>query len=282
MSGLVLGIDIPPGESDLITQGDDRRITLHANELHRDSVSFAAFDYEEKDCQPKFTPGPTLILNQYQPTYVTVQNNMSASTAVHWHGLEIDSWSDGVPGWSSSNGLTSPVIESGDSFEYKLTLMRPGTFVYHSHLDDINQLTKGLYGALIVMEEGEEFDPRFDHIYMQGWRSPFPSSLDDLDLNGWDEIPIQSAKVGESHKIRLINIAPAGQASVEMLKDSVSYPLIFYAKDGATIREDQQILLERSPRFGVGETADFIFEPKEPGTYYLDFRMWRQKWVVSE
>ena len=117
---------------------------------------------------------------------------------------------------------------------------------------------------------------------MQGWKSPAPGSLDDLDLNGWDEIPIQTAKVGESHRIRLINIAPAGQASVQVLKDSVSYPIRFIAKDGATIREDQQKLIKRSPRFGVGETADFIFEPDEPGTYYLDFRMWRQKWIVTE
>jgi FtsP/CotA-like multicopper oxidase with cupredoxin domain len=286
MAGLVIGVEIPDGESDLISKGEERRITLHANELKTENNLYAEFDFEKSECDSVFSPGPPLILRQYQPTYVTVENHMSDATSVHWHGLEIDSWSDGVPGWSSSEGVTSPMIEPGEEFEYKLTLMRPGTFVYHSHLDDINQLTKGLYGAIIVIGEDEEYNPEFDHSYMIGWNTPAPTSMDALDINGWKEIPVQKATVGETHKVRVVNIAPAGNVRVSVLKDSTAYPIKFVAKDGATIRESQQKQIEESQRFGVGEAADFHFTPREPGTYKLNFRFGRsskqQTWIVTE
>lgn len=93
-------------------------------------------------------------------------------TGIHWQGLELDGWADGVPGWSASDGMVSPVIDPGDSFTYKLSSMRPGTFIYHSHLDDISQLTGGLYGALIVLGEGEEFDPELDHLAISWLAEP--------------------------------------------------------------------------------------------------------------
>ena len=42
--------------------------------------------------------------------------------------------------------------------------MRPGTFIYHSHLDDVHQLSGGLYGPVVVLPEGEWFDPRTDQV----------------------------------------------------------------------------------------------------------------------
>lgn len=288
MAGLVLGIEVQPGPTDLIERGDPSRFTLHAMEFGPDSSKTYGFTLDpefQPDRRQDAVPGPILVMKQYQPTYVTVQNDMSIPTGVHWHGLELDSWADGVPGWSASDGQVSPVIEPGRSFTYKLSLMRPGTFIYHSHLDDVHQLTGGLYGALIVLPESEAFDPDRDHTYVVGWNSVEPFALTDMELNGRFEQPVQHAVVGEIHRIRLINIAPAGMVFARMLKDENPVSLTALAKDGADLPARQRVDLEMSPRFGVGETADFAFTPSEPGTYdlvigYAPEFAWHQTWEV--
>jgi len=44
-------------------------------------------------------------------------------------------------------------------------------------------------------------------------------------------------------------------------------PLKLIAKDGADLPENQHVDYDVSPRYGVGETADYAFTPTESGTY---------------
>ena len=260
MAGLVVGIEVQPGPSDLIAHGEPRHITLNVNEYTADTLYNYGFSIDpdfRPDSLHGATPGPILVLKQYQTTFVTVENHMSIPTGIHWYGLELDSWSDGVPGWSASDGRVSPVIPPGGKFTYKLSLMRPRTFIYHSHLDDVNQLACGLYGALLVLAEDETYDPETDHIAIVGWKNPDATSFEEVELNGRMEQPVQHAVVGEAHRIRLIHIAPAGQLSVRMLKGEIPVLLKAVAKDGSELPVNQQIDLEISPILGVGETADF-------------------------
>ncbi len=290
MAGLVIGIKIKPGPSDLISKGDSRDINLYVNEYKTDSSLRNGFSFlpDKKSTGQKFTsPGPVLILKQYQPTFVTVNNRMSSSTSIHWHGLDLDSWADGVPGWSASDGKVSKIIQPGEKFTYQLTLMRPGSYIYHSHHDDINQLTNGIYGPLIVMGENETYDPKTDHFYIVGWKKPDPLTIDELELNGGNKQPIQEIFTGETHRLRLMNIAPAGKVQIKLLKDGKPFKIKFVAKDGNEKPDIQHVNLEESPKFGVGETADFLFKPSTAGTYTLQVKtnvvdeFWQQTWVVK-
>lgn len=139
--------------------------------------------------------------------------------------------------------------------------MRPGTFIYHSHLDDISQLTGGLYGALIVLGEGEEFDPELDHLAIVGWRNPLGALRDHHEISGAQTMPDIETKVGGSHRIRLINIAPAGNVFISMKLGEEPYHLVAVAKDGADLPGNQRVEILTSESFGVGETADFMFSP---------------------
>lgn len=289
MSGLVIGIEVKAGPSDLIAHGNPRSISLYANEYKHgatNSYKFTTSPNTENEKNPDVRIGPLIVLKQYQETFITVENSMPFPTSIHWHGLELDSWADGVPEWSSSDGLTSPTLNPGDKFTYKLSLMRAGTFIYHSHLDDVHQLTKGLYGPMIVLGENEIYDPKKDHCYIFGWKSTDPKSKDDLDVNGVLEQPEKHAKVGEQHRFRVMNISPAGRTSVRMMKGETVIPLKFIAKDGADLPAHQQVFVNESQRFGVGETGDYIFSPTALGTYTLlliafgNLR-WEQKWIVA-
>ena len=232
-------------------------------------------------------PGPALVFNQYQTVDVSVFNQMSVPTGVHWHGLELDGWADGVPNWSASDGRMSPVIAPGGAFTYRLSMMRPGTFIYHSHLNDVFQLSGGLYGPLIVLPPGESFDPEHDHPMSFGWRTDAPQGLEDFELNGRNEQPPMTTTVGERHRFRVINIAPAGMISAWLMQDGEMLPITLLAKDGADLPAHQQVEVESLPHIGVGETADFTWTPAEPGTYeirvgFAPQASFSQTWVVAE
>jgi FtsP/CotA-like multicopper oxidase with cupredoxin domain len=181
----------------------------------------------------------------------------------------LDGWADGVPGWSASDGRVSPELAPGDSFTYRLSFLRPGTFIYHSHLDDIHQLSGGLYGALLVLPEGETYDPDTDHTVGWGWNNPEADRIEHVDWNGRRKQPDGAARVGETHRFRVFNIAPAGRIQAWFTRDGEIVPITLLAKDGADLPVHQRVPVERLAPLSVGETADFTWTPSVPGTYEL-------------
>jgi hypothetical protein len=84
--------------------------------------------------------------------------------------MELESYSDGVSGWSGISGSIAPPIAPGDSFPALMTPPRAGTFIYHVHNEANDELASGLYGALMVLEPGETPDP--DRVFVIGEPGP--------------------------------------------------------------------------------------------------------------
>jgi FtsP/CotA-like multicopper oxidase with cupredoxin domain len=112
-------------------------------------------------------PNSLLVLERGKPVRITIVNRMRAPTGVHWHGIEVPSYSDGVPDWSGSGGRTAPTIEPGDSFTAEFTPPRSGTFIYHAHANEAFQVNLGLYGALLVVDSGR-YDPEHERLILLG------------------------------------------------------------------------------------------------------------------
>src|SRR6184192_521034 len=109
-------------------------------------------------------PGPELRVRQGEPVRITVSNKLGEDTTVHWHGIRLPNAMDGVP------GLTQKPIRPGDSFVYEFTPPDAGTFWYHPHADTLQQLGRGLAGALIV-EEREPIAVDRDLLwFIEDWR----------------------------------------------------------------------------------------------------------------
>ena len=88
-------------------------------------------------------PAPTLEFTEGDTAVIKVVNKVPGEEiSVHWHGLLLDPYMDGVP------YVNTPPIKSGESFTFEFPLRQSGTYWYHSHTGVQEQ--KGLFGAFII------------------------------------------------------------------------------------------------------------------------------------
>jgi len=135
-------------------------------------------------CYNGRTPGPTIEAVEGDRVRILVKNELPESTAVHWHSLLLPNGMDGVA------GLTQPAIEPGQTFKYEFTLRNHGTFMYHSHGDEMVQMGLGAQGFFIVHPKSREETPvdkdfaiMLDEWYVPpGAATPDPSVMTDFNL----------------------------------------------------------------------------------------------------
>ncbi len=211
--------------------------------------------------------GPVLVMTRGRPADVTVVNHLREPTGIHWHGIELESYSDGVVGWSGAPGRVAPPIAPNDSFVAHLTLPRAGTFIYHTHLGDLIQLTSGMYGAIVVLDPGQTFDPTTDHVYVAGWDGTDdpPSIL----VNGDSVLPPVVFAAGKTHRLRLVNIGPAVPVRVTLARDTSPVRWRIVAKDGADYPPGRVAAGRAEIEMDIGEVYDAEFDAREPGEYVL-------------
>jgi len=268
MAGLVLGVTtVDRRRSASRPPTPTQRMRLFAQQVKVDSVRFARGYVLQRGETPRpdsvEIPGTPLVLTRGQTTAITVVNRLTEATTVHWHGMELESVYDGVSGWSRTGTNVAPLIAPGDSFTVAFTPPRAGTFIYHTHMDEGQQLGSGMYGPLLVLEPGERHDPATDFTFMIGnalvGGKPRPT------LNARSEPPTLELRTGTRYRLRFINIHSAGAARVDVKVDSLPISWRPLAKDGADLPDESR---RHRPatfrRFGVGETYDFEWIPDRP------------------
>jgi FtsP/CotA-like multicopper oxidase with cupredoxin domain len=214
--------------------------------------------------------GPSIVVTRGEPTEVSVLNHLKGPTTIHWHGLELDSYYDGVVGGGAGDQIT-PAIAPGASFVARFTPNRAGTFIYHTHAADPNQLSGGVYGALIVLEPGESFDPEHDKLLVVGSRDPdFLAKR--LTINGSEQPSPMVLTHGVKYRLRLINMAPNLPADLQI--GSKEHPATWraIAKDGATLPSRLAKTSDASLHIASGETYDFEFQSDTAGEIPLQVR----------
>ena len=91
-------------------------------------------------------PGPVLSWRQGDTLRVRLHNDLPQPTTVHWHGIRVPNAYDGVP------GMTQDPVQPGKQFDYRFVVPDAGTYWYHPHVNTIEQIGRGLIGALVVHE----------------------------------------------------------------------------------------------------------------------------------
>jgi FtsP/CotA-like multicopper oxidase with cupredoxin domain len=184
--------------------------------------SYPAFSYNG------LVPGPEFRVTEGDKLRINVHNEMGQSTTIHWHGVDVPNDQDGVP------FVTQPPIKPGESYTYEFTAPNPGSHMYHSHHNSLEQVVGGLLGAFIIEPLNKRLEPRVDHDYTM----ILSDSILGFIINGKSFPYTQplTAKVGERIRIRYMNeglmIHPMhlhGQPQLVIAKDGYDLPAPYFA-----------------------------------------------------
>src|SRR5919198_894777 len=159
-------------------------------------------------------PGPTIEAEVGDTLVVEFTNELSEPTTIHWHGLRVPADMDGTES-------VQRAVEPGESFEYRFVVPDAGTFWYHSHVNETEQLERGMYGALIVrgpdepVLDGERVlhldDLKLDE---EGRLAPFGDPHEhhagregDVRLVNGEQEPELEVAAGQVERWRIVNAA---------------------------------------------------------------------------
>ncbi len=172
-----------------------------------------------EEVEHEFTPGLTATCWGYNgqvhgPTFeavegdrvrVYVTNKLPTATTVHWHGFFLPSGMDGV------GGLSQAAIPPGETYMYEFPVAQNGTFMYHSHHDEMTQIALGLTGMFIVHPRGPSNVDRDVAFMLHEWRidpgtsRPNPNEMSDfnvLTMNGRAFPGTDPIVIGHMDKVR--------------------------------------------------------------------------------
>ena len=209
-------------------------------------------------------------------------NHLKDPTAIHWHGIELESYYDGVPGWSGTATETTPPIQPGESFVARMTPPRAGSFIYHTHWHDPAQLTNGIYGPLIVMPPGQKFDPASDRTFVFSI-GDFGTLQEMALINGTPQSKALQLQAGRKYRFRFINISTNNQG-MQVSLNGVNGPVEWrnIAKDGADLPPEAARTSRAQLTVSVGETYDVEFTAAAPQDLLLDLLLPGQKIHTSQ
>jgi FtsP/CotA-like multicopper oxidase with cupredoxin domain len=290
MGGLVMGITVLPGAAtaanpavtaathklQLVISQQPEKIPLYNLEVN-DPKAPGKPDKEK----PSSLLGPPIILTRGEMVEIEVKNRSSSPTAIHWHGIQLESYYDGVPGWTGSGQQTTPPIAPGESFVARMAPPQAGTFIYHTHWHDRAQLLNGVYGPLIILEPGQKFDSNLDRSFVFSMGSYDPFGLM-LLINGNPQPGMMEMHTGTRYRLRFINICDdEGDLRVRLTSINSEAPLKWkvIAKDGMNLPAAQLKMALAEMGITVGETYDVEFQAESSGLARLE--IWQPSYPSS-
>src|SRR5262249_5674214 len=106
MGGMIMGITVT-GRSTIDTTTNwkpERQLELAVGERNGDprffQLSLRDMAADASKTKPQMSTGltgPVVVLKQNQPVEIAVVNKLKEATSIHWHGIELESYYDGVP-----------------------------------------------------------------------------------------------------------------------------------------------------------------------------------------
>lgn len=247
-------------------------------------------------------PAPLLRFREGDEVTLRVTNHLHHDSSIHWHGILLPFYMDGVP------GVSFPGIRPRETFTYQFRLKQNGTYWYHSHSGLQEQL--GHYGPIII--DPSDVDPiAYDREYvlvLSDWSftNPHrifaklkknaeslnfsqPSLTEPVGLGGmWANMRMNPRDIadisGETYHFLLnghsssdhynILFKPGEKVRLRIISAS-AMTLFNFRIPGQTMRMVQADGLNIVPvdtdefQIGVAETYDVIVQPKEHGAFAM-------------
>ena len=216
-------------------------------------------------------PGPVLRAKKGDTLVVKIDNRLTESTMIHWHGIRLPATMDGT-------GEVQQPILPGESFEYRFTVPDAGTFWYHSHQNETVQMERGMYGGIVIEDST---DPLVDNervLVMDDMKLNSKNEFTKLGaigrwverhdgregstnlINGKEALTIQMF-AGQSERWRIINAASARYFKLSL--DGKPFRVI--ATDGGLL---EYVRTEKELLITPGERFDIVVGPFEEGEVF--------------
>lgn len=220
------------------------------------------------------TPGPVIEAVEGDRARIYVTNKLPEATSVHWHGVILPNGMDGV------SGLTQPEIPAGQTFKYEFRFTKPGTFMYHPHLDEMTQMALGMQGMIVVYPRGPQrrIDRDFaimlsEWLIRVGTRRPDPTEMIDFNIltmnsRAFPGIEPLVVRRGDRVRIRLGNLGVTDHHPIHIH----GHAMRITGTDGGPIAEAGQ-WLENTVLVPVGTVREVEFVADNPGDWPLHCHM---------
>jgi FtsP/CotA-like multicopper oxidase with cupredoxin domain len=218
--------------------------------------------------------GPTIEVVEGDRVRIYVTNKLPEATSVHWHGILLPNGMDGV------SGLTQKAIDPGETYKYEFTLKQNGTYMYHSHADEMTQMGLGLMGMFIIHPRNSPSRPDRDFaIMLSEWRiDPGTMRPNPIEMTDFNILSINArafpgtaplvAKYGDKVRIRLGNLGAMDHHPIHI--HGLHWKIV--ATDGGPVPESAQ-WPETTVLVAVGQTRTVEFIADNPGDWALHCHM---------
>jgi len=227
------------------------------------------------------THGPTIEAVEGDRVRIYVTNKLDAPTTVHWHGILLPNGMDGV------GGLNQRSIHKNETYKYEFTLRQHGTFMYHSHHDEMTQMGLGMMGMIVVhprvgislRSSDEIFRGQQFAIMLSEWAiAPGTSRPNTNEMSGFNILTMNAkafpgtsplvARTGQKVRLRFGNLSAMDHHPIHLH----GYAFHLIETDGGVIPEQARwpmttILVE------VGSTKTVEFVANAPGDWAMHCHM---------
>lgn len=220
--------------------------------------------------------GPTIEAVEGDRVRVYVTNRLKAPTTVHWHGVFVPSGMDGV------GGLNQKAIAPSETFVYEWTFRQFGTFMYHSHHDEMTQMALGLMGMIVVHPRVPPSDYAVDRdfvIMLSEWsipvgtRRPNPNAMTDFNVLTMNAKAFPGTaplvcKTGDRVRLRFGNLSAMDHHPIHLH----GYYFHVAGTDGGRIPVEAR-WPETTVLVPTGSTREVEFIADEPGDWAMHCHM---------
>ncbi|MCX8617470.1 multicopper oxidase family protein [Gilliamella sp. B2923] len=215
-------------------------------------------------------PGPKIEVFEGDHVKITVKNDLSQPTTVHWHGLLIPSDQDGNP---------QDAIPAGGSRVYEFTIPEgtAGTYWYHPHGHNTvaEQVFRGLAGTFIVRSKNDPLASLPEqHWFFSDLKLTENGEIAENSMTDWMNgregqfVLINGAyqpniKVEGATRVRIWNACSGRYLNLSIPDCDV----FLVATDGGFIAEPHQ--LNKPLLLTPAERAEVVIVPKKTASLYL-------------
>jgi FtsP/CotA-like multicopper oxidase with cupredoxin domain len=220
--------------------------------------------------------GPTIEAVEGDRVRIYVTNKLAAPTSVHWHGIFLPNGMDGVA------GLNQRAIRKGETFKYEFTFRQHGTFMYHSHHDEMTQMAMGMMGMVVVHPRRPPADYRVDRdfvIMLSEWKvvpgtmRPDPNAMTDFNMLTMNARAFPGteplvAKTGDRVRVRFGNLSAMDHHPIHLH----GHYFKVVATDGGRLPTSAQ-WPETTVLVPVGSTRDVELVADAPGDWAFHCHM---------